>query len=133
MRYAQRCICRRVLSPRFYRELRAAVGDDEDEFDVREPGCSPLSCLELTEYSVDRLLAGLAHDRAAEHLFGVLVEGDRICLDRFWLRFPATLMTWVRSCRWQKTLGRVDLRKLDAETQRMLRRSASSSPPPSAT
>ena len=121
MKDAQRCITRWLAGRRFYRELCQAAGEEEDGWEAWQTDGSPLSCLELTEYTLDRLLDGLARDRLAETMFATLVRGRQFCVERFWTRFPATLMTWVRSCRWQKILGRVDFRKLDPRTRRMLR------------
>ncbi len=121
MKNAQQCICRWVMGQRFYGELCQAAGEEVELPQIRDEGSSPLSCLQLTEHSVDRLLEGLARDRAAECVFETLVRGKQCCVARFWLRFPFTLMTWVRSCCWQKLLSRVEFRKLDARTRQMLR------------
>lgn len=121
MNNAQQCICRWVMGRRFYGQLCRAAGGEVDLPQVRDEDSSPLSCLQLTEHSVDRLLEGLARDRTAECVFETLVRGKQCCVARFWSRFPGTLMTWVRSCCWQKLLSRVDCRKLDARTRQMLR------------
>lgn len=122
MNSLQCCICRCVTSRRFLHALQEAVEDDEDESVGWNENENLLACLELTEHGIDLLLEGLAHDRTAEQLFRLLVEGRQVCVNRFWNRFPETLLTWARYCRWQKILGHVDIRKLDAGSQRMLRR-----------
>lgn len=114
-------ICRVAQSRELRRELLLAAGDDDEWSGFPDDREGDSAGLDISELGINLLVQGLAADRAAREVFWTLVQGRQFCVQKFWQRFPRSLMAWRRSCACQNLLFRVNLERLDATTGELRR------------
>lgn len=114
-------ICRVAHGRELRRELLLAAGDEDEWSGCPDDRKGDTAGLDISELGLDLLVQGLIADRAAREVFWTLVQGRQFCVQKFWRRFPRSLMAWRRSCACQNLLLHVDLERLDATTGKLLR------------